>query len=171
MAHTKSGSDDEPQPGVPEGSRKGVPKMRKKAVDAAWADIVDGLGDLGSDVDVEAELAKATPPARVEGPRDWFTSDAVAALEDEESRFTPPDPGPVAVRDRLRAGAIVLMIVAVVASLALNILGMAVDGFRVPLWLRLVLGAAFIASIGVLLWRMPARRDRDPWDTDSGAVV
>ena len=38
-----------------------------------------------------------------------------------------------------------------------------------PGWLLAIAGATFVAGLGVLVWRMPHRRDDE--DDDSGAVV
>jgi hypothetical protein len=39
----------------------------------------------------------------------------------------------------------------------------------VPTWVLQAAGAGFVAAVGLLVWRMPHRRDPD--DDDPGAVV
>ncbi|WP_182111330.1 MULTISPECIES: hypothetical protein [unclassified Actinotalea] len=151
-------------------------------IEARWAEIVAQLGDLGAaprdadaqapperphrrstdappDVPADAPEADRRPPDP-STPRSWSPDPDVEAAEEH---FQPPDPGPVLGGDPLLtmawgavAGVPLLMLVAVVAWQDL------------PALVLQVAGAAFVAAVGLLLWRMPHRRDDDD---GPGAVV
>ncbi len=113
-------------------------------------------------------------PARGEGEgvgatgRDWDATGQMDAAErevDEAEHFRPPEPGPVLGGDPL-----------------LTMAWLAVAGMPL-LWLVLVIGwrdhppvvlrasaVVFVLGLGVLLWRMPNRRDEEH-DGSDGAVV
>ncbi|SKC72953.1 hypothetical protein [Krasilnikoviella flava] len=156
------------------------------AFEARWADIVAQLGPLderaaadpaGDEPRNGADDAAASPapdtagPARTvdPGPRDWPATPEVEELEETESHFLPPDPEPVLSRDPLLTlawslvvGIPVLVVVGVVVRAAMPVL-------RIPAWSGPVAGVLFLVGLGVLLWRMPHRRDPD--DHGTGAVV
>ncbi|MCL1869545.1 MAG: hypothetical protein FWF90_03920 [Promicromonosporaceae bacterium] len=148
-------------------------------VEARWADIVAQLGDIDKEADDDAgEVAPETPAppvtghvvARPTGPRDWPATPDVEALEDAQSHFTPPDPGPVITgRDPLVtlawAVAAGVPLLAVVALIVRSF----VSGLFVPGWVGPLAVLAFLAAVAVLVWRMPSHRDPD--DHDDGAVV
>ncbi|MCB2177048.1 MAG: hypothetical protein KQH57_14645 [Actinomycetales bacterium] len=96
------------------------------------------------------------------GPRNWAPDPAV---EEAEDHFVPPDPGPVLGGDPL----LVMAWVAVLAA-PLLVLVAVIAWPTMPTWLLEVAGVAFLAGVGLLLWRMPHRRDPDDED-DNGAVV
>ncbi|NCT90024.1 hypothetical protein GXB85_03510 [Cellulomonas sp. APG4] len=100
-------------------------------------------------------------PGPAVGPRAWSPDPAV---EEAEDHFVPPDPGPVLGGDPL----LTLAWVAVVAVPALLLV--TVLAWRdVPALVLQLAGAAFVLALGLLVWRMPARRDDD--DHGPGAVV
>lgn len=110
-------------------------------VAARWAGIVSELSSPGD-------------------PRAWAPDPAV---EEAENHFVPEDPGPVLGGDPLLTmawaavvGVPVLLMVAVIAWRDIP-----------PIVLQ-VAGAAFVAAVALLLWRMP--RDRSD-DAGPGAVV
>ncbi|MEU2200006.1 hypothetical protein [Isoptericola sp. NPDC019482] len=155
------------------------------AVEARWADIVAQLGPLDEPDDADRADAPTTsgpaadarpedaavPPGRVvsPGPRDWPVTPEIEDLEETESHFTPPVPEPVLSRDPL----LTLAWAAVVGVPVLVVLGVvlraAVPALRIPGWSGPVAGVLFLVALGVLIWRMPHRRDPD--DHGTGAVV
>ncbi|GAA4624448.1 hypothetical protein [Cellulomonas oligotrophica] len=155
--------------------------------DAAWASIVARLDDLrdldlglgddadpasrrpaedGSPADEPVLAAGAAGPVVLSG-RDWDGTaqydEAEDAVDDHE-HFVPPDPGPVLGGDPLLTMAWVA-----VAAAPLLLLVVALGWRDAPT--LLVRGAlvVFVAAVGLLVWRMPHRRD--PSDDDTGAVV
>lgn len=162
------------------------PPGEPEDLDSQWADIVARLGDLGdagpSAPTAPGGAAPATGPAGPAGheaparpadgpthaprpeptdPRGWAPDPDVEAAEDH---FVPPDPGPVLGGDPLLTMAWVL-VVAVPALLVVTIVAWP----ALPTWVLQAAGAAFVAAVGLLVWRMPHRRDPD--DDDPGAVV
>ncbi len=95
------------------------------------------------------------------GPRAWAPDPEV---EEAENHFVPPDPGPV-------LGGSPLLTLAWVAVAFMPVLAIVAALFwrEIPVVVLQVAGLAFLGGIGVLLWRMPHRRDPD--DDDPGAVV
>lgn len=149
--------------------------------DAVWASIVARL----QDVDVAAESAgPATPrvvrpavpePAPAPGPadavplagRDWDGTsqyDAAEDVVDEAEHFEPPDPGPVLGGDPL-----LTMAWSVAVGVPLLLLVVVVVWRDAPVLLVRAAAGLFVVAVGVLVWRMPHRRD--PSDDDPGAVV
>ena len=177
MAGTSKGegADREDDPRTPGGrGGPGEPGPIEDAeVDARWASIVEQLGEIehpGSTAPAPGPTTPGHVVARTPGPRDWPVTPEVEALEEEESHFAPPDPGPVITsRDPLAtlawAGAVGLPLLGVLAL----VLRSALPALRLPGWAGLLGVALFVASVAVLVWRMPARRD--PTDHDDGAVV
>jgi hypothetical protein len=110
-------------------------------VDARWLEIV---GELSAPAD----------------PRSWAPDPAV---EEAEDHFVPPDPPPVLGGDPLLtmawvavAGVPILLLVAIIA-------------WRdIPDVVLQAAGAAFLAGVGLLLWRMPHEKSDD---AGPGAVV
>ncbi|MFI2102132.1 hypothetical protein ACH436_02480 [Isoptericola sp. NPDC019693] len=158
------------------------------AVEARWADIVAQLGPLDEHADADRadeptaggpgdagsqprHEGPAVPPGRVvsPGPRDWPVTPEIEDLEETESHFTPPEPEPVLSRDPL----LTLAWAAVVGVPVLVVLGVvlraAVPALRIPGWSGPVAGVLFLVALGILIWRMPHRRDPD--DHSTGAVV
>ncbi len=113
------------------------------------------------DTDVAARWAGIVSQlSSPEDPRAWAPDPAV---EEAENHFEPPDPGPVLGGDPLLTmawaavvGVPVLLMIAVIA-------------WRdIPTIVLQVAGVAFLAAVGLLLWRMPRERDHD---AGPGAVV
>jgi len=136
-------------------------QLSKRVVDARFAGLI---------AENFADDAPVAPSAsRQFGPRDWPASAEVVALEDAETHFVPPEPGPVLtttdpVRRLAVIGACALPVLAI-----LVLLFRAVIGAAAPI-IGIVLAIGFVASLALLLWRMPERRSRDD-DGDDGAVV
>lgn len=114
--------------------------------------------------------APGAPPAAPAGtppgapapsdPRSWSVD---PALEEEDTHFRPPDPGPVLGGDPL----LTMAWSAVGLAPLLFLLSLTVWP-SAPRILLQVASALFVAGLGVLLWRMPHRRDDDE---GPGAVV
>jgi hypothetical protein len=99
--------------------------------------------------------------------RDW---DGTSQIDDAEStvdadeHFVPPDPGPVLGGDPL-----LTMAWFAAAGVPIFLLIVLVAWRDAPPALLQAAAALFVVGVGVLLWRMPHRRDPD--DDDTGAVV
>ena len=167
--------------------------------DEVWAAIVAELGELdGYDGAEPSPAPESVPPAgasteqasglsfpvapwvadrRVVRPaadaspelsgRDWDGTsqidDAEASIDAEE-HFVPPDPGPVLGGDPL-----LTMAWCAAAGVPIFLLIVLVVWRDAPPALVQAAAALFVVGVGVLLWRMPHRRDPD--DDDTGAVV
>lgn len=119
----------------------------------------------GSDLPSDAEWEQFTRQINEDvsirplGPRDWIEQ------EDPEEGYEPPAPPPVFTSEpllilawTLTAGAPALMMVTLI-------------GWRAaPPLVYQALALAFLAGLGLLLWRMPKHRSRSD-DDDHGAVV
>ncbi|MGC5166519.1 hypothetical protein [Luteimicrobium sp. DT211] len=114
--------------------------------------------------DAPARTIDVAPWVRPTGPRDWPTGPEVEDLEEQESHYVPPEPPPVLGHDPL-----LNLAWGLVAAAPLVVLVVLVLVRPFPALVGQIAGAAFLAGIGVLLWRMPHRRDED--DDDPGAVV
>ncbi len=161
-------------------------------VDARWAEIVADLGELDDPAQDDVDNDIILPPRRRRadddssdsgrggrvirpaspdrddgpdpgptGPRAWAPDPAV---DEAENHFVPPDPGPV-------LGGNPLLTLAWVAAAGMPVLVVLAALFwrDIPLIVLESAGVLFLAGVGVLLWRMPHRRD--PEDDDPGAVV
>jgi hypothetical protein len=99
--------------------------------------------------------------------RDWDGTsqyDAAESSIDEAEQFVPPDPGPVLGGDPL-----LTMAWCAAAGVPLFLVVVLIAWRDVPAVLVQAACVVFVVGVGVLLWRMPQRRDRD--DDDTGAVV
>ncbi|WP_168800559.1 hypothetical protein [Cellulomonas telluris] len=156
--------------------------------DAVWASIVarlqdvDRAGDEGGTgatgrvvrpvaEDPPAPDATAAPSGTPDAPRlsgrDWDGTEQYDAAEDvvdEAEHFVPPDPGPVLGGDPL-----LTMAWAAAAGVPLFLLVAVVLWRDAPSLLMRAAVGLFVVAVGVLVWRMPHRRD--PSDDDPGAVV
>lgn len=116
--------------------------------------------------DLDATGPGPSGPPELTG-RDWDGTtqmDAADAADEVEEHFVAPDPGPVLGGDPLltmawfaAAGMPVLLLVVVVAWPT------------APAALIQAAAVVFVLGVGLLLWRMPHRRDDA--DDDTGAVV
>lgn len=139
-------------------------------LDDLWRGIVANLGTLGSDLPDASRPPDDDPTGRGDavplrvvgtpvGPRSW-APDPVA--EEAEDHFVPPDPGPVLGGDPL-----LTMAWSVAVGVPVLIVLAVVLWPDVPRLVLQVGAVAVLGAIGLLLWRMPHRRD----DDDPGAVV
>lgn len=165
--------------------------------DEAWASLVARLEDVdpGPDEDLSPDVTgtstedrptagphvtypvapwvsdpRVVRPAQGRGEptgRDWDGTDQIDDAEarvDEAEHFVPPDPGPVLGGDPLLTMAWLAVTVP-----ALLLLVVAVAWRSAPAAVLQAAGVVFVLGVGVLVWRMPHRRD--PGDDDTGAVV
>lgn len=174
--------------GVPDGAPDHAPggTTSDADVEARWREIVAQLGDLGAvpapgevparpdqprrrstDVappepgaDAPGPGARTVRPPGPTTPRSWAPDPAV---EEAEDHFQPPDPGPVLGGDPL-----LTMAWAAVVGVPLLMLVAVVVWRDLPAVVLQAAGVAFVAAVGLLLWRMPHRRDDDD---GPGAVV
>jgi len=149
-----------------------------------WAEIVADLGsletadepDVPQDPDEGAGPAvtypvapwvSARPAARELTGRDWAGTDDADAAEaeiDEREHFVPPEPGPVLGGDPL-----LTMAWLGAAGIPIGLLLVLVFWRDAPTVLLQSAGVMFLLSCGLLVWRMPHRRE-DGGD-GPGAVV
>jgi len=145
-------------------------------LDAKWAELTARLGELrlppDDDEEAPPEAAPAPPPAvlpAAPGPRDYSPAPETDDEDDDPARdlvdgFVDPDPDPLSRAEPVvvlgwggALGGLALMVACV-------LLWRDAPGL---VWLAAV--GALATGIGLLLWRMPARRDAD--DHGDGAVV
>lgn len=156
--------------------------------DERWAAIVAELGDLDAlDLEVPVEdpptarrdEARVVRPAHDDEPlphdepellgRDWDGSaqyEAAEARVDAHEHFVPPDPGPVLGGDPL-----LTMAWFAAAGMPLFLLAVLIFWQDAPIALVQAAAVVFVLGVGVLVWRMPHRRDPDDHDRGDGAVV
>ena len=189
---TMSGTTDDPEnrPGDPVEPVEPGPDQPAEPTDrvdlsdphqtaTAWQQIVAELSDLSTDPDPELTARTpatsasfdfpvapwlADPAHETSDPRSWRRSPEAEALEDADGEFEPPDPGFSLSTDRMRN----LGWFAVVAAPAAAVL-VKMFWTVAPSEVYLALSAAFLAGLGVLVWRLPSTRDDDPGS--GGAVV
>lgn len=150
----------------------GVPGdgARKIDTDSEFARIVAALDDVRAatdDVDVQPRPwltdVPTLPGVRPIGPRDHIASQDEIDLEDEQSHFVPPDPGPVLGGDPVLTMAWFAVVGGILALVLSALLVRVMPS--VVAWA----GAALLAAgAGVLLWRLPHERGDDhgedePW--------
>ncbi|GIG20540.1 hypothetical protein Cch01nite_12640 [Cellulomonas chitinilytica] len=186
-----------PDAGAPEPTPDGSAREGRGDDDEQWAAIVAQLGDLaeydGSEDEEPSPAPEDAPPPDAARPslsfpvapwvaeprvirpaqdeamtgRDWDGTsqydDAEAAVDAEE-HFVPPDPGPVLGGDPL-----LTMAWLAAAGMPIFLLVVVVAWRSAPQALVQAAAVVFVLGVGVLVWRMPHRRD--PGDDDSGAVV
>ena len=170
-----------------EGDPPGEPRELDDAAFAArWAELTASLGELavppperpgatpdepGPDRSGPGDVLgdghpvrPADPPgARVvrpaaPGPRDYVPD------EDDDEGYEPPEPEPLTHADP----AVTLGWVATIGAVVLGVV-LSVVWRPVPEEVLGALALVLAGGVGLLLWRMPARRDRD--DRSDGAVV
>lgn len=173
-------------------NREGDPpgELDDAAVAARWAELTASLGELavppperpgptpdepGPDRSVPGDVPGDVPgeeiPARpadlpgarvvrpaAPGPRDYVPD------EDDDEGYEPPEPEPLTHADP----AVTLGWVATIGAVVLGVV-LSVVWRPVPDGVLGALALVLAGGVGLLLWRMPARRDRD--DRSDGAVV
>ena len=138
--------------------------------DVRFRDIAANLGDLTvpPEGSVQAPTSADGPVQEADlsgpGPRDYALGPEVAADDDEEDPFVPPDPPALATSDPVTALAWAGVVVPILLVLFYLLIWRGM-----PLVVLGIAGATFVLSVGFLLWRMPAQRGDD--DPDGGAVV
>jgi hypothetical protein len=157
---------DEPEPGdpaatpeddAPEEVRADVTDDDAHGHGAADGHDADGR-PLGTD-DVDTRFAEIVTRLRgASDPRSWAPE-----TEADDEHFEPPEPGPVLGGDPL-----LTMAWCAIAGVLLLVFVVAIAWRSVPTIVLQVAGVAFLAAVGLLIWRMP--RDRDD-DAGPGAVV
>ena len=132
-------------------------------IEEAWAEIVSDLGSMPSDVAGDSPRHPTATPDDGPSVVDPIHADPRGWVADDDDEFEPPDPGPVLGGDPL-------LTLAWVGAVAPPLLLMAVVVLwqSVPTLVLQIAGVVFLAGLGVLIWRMPARRDDDG---GPGAVV
>ncbi|WP_051274415.1 hypothetical protein [Cellulomonas sp. URHD0024] len=175
---------DDPDDGVPSQGADVPDETDPPSDEDVWNGIVAQLGDLaGYDGTAPVEPEAATPlefpvapwiaESRVVRPapdlsgRDWEGSaqfDEAEATVDSEEHFVPPDPGPVLGGDPLLTMAWIAAV-----GMPLFLLIVVIAWPTAPAALIQAAAVVFVLGVGVLLWRMPNRRE--PGDDDTGAVV
>jgi uncharacterized protein (TIGR04206 family) len=156
-AQASSQEGGRPGPGAP-----GGPQDDALSVDAEFLRLVEELDDVPG----FRTFQPRPTPGRATGPRDWPTSEAVEALEEAESHFSPPDPGLDLSGDPLRIIGWLLVVIGVVGILAGVILMTVLPHFVAP-----VGGGAVLLGAVILLWRMPRDRPDHDLHGSDGAVV
>lgn len=158
------------RPPEPDDEREPTPDADD--IDVRFADITASLGDITVPPDERDEDASRAAGADqglservVEPPRaDDHDDDEDAGNAAVEPGFAPPEPPPLIASDPLLTLAWVAVCVAVVLVLVYLMLWRGMPGVLLAAG-----GVVFVVAVGVLVWRMPVRRDAD--DHDDGAVV
>lgn len=152
-------------------------------IDIRFAEIAASLGDLTvPPAEVTGAPSQAPPPEpeaepsapelpaselpapQLPGPVAPGPRDYELAEPDADTGYVPPAPPPLVGTDPL----LTLAWTGVVGSIAAALIYL-VAWRGMPLTLLGLAGVVFVASVAVLVWRMPARRAPD--DHDDGAVV
>jgi hypothetical protein len=146
--------------------------MSPESFEERWRALAEELSDLDSTTHVvhpaqPPELSPvvfpddAAPPDPVDlalpGPRDWEAAEL-------DEHFEPPDAPPVLAGDP----SLILAWVGLVGGLV-AIIVWAVASSTIDVWVARFGLLASVLGLGMLLWRMPHRRD--PESTDNGAQV
>ena len=143
----------------------GTPQDDALSVDAEFLRLVEELDDVPGFRTFQPRPA-GDPRQRAAGPRDWPASEAVEALEEAETHFTPPDPGLDLSGDPLRIIGWLLVVLGVAGILAGVILMTVLPRYVAP-----VGGGAVLLGAIILLWRMPRDRSDHDLHGSDGAVV
>lgn len=169
-ARTSVPAEKPTAPDAPDASAEPAAGAAPLDTDTEFARIVAGLDDVRAAADTVETRPRpwladvpTLPGVRPVGPRDHVASHEEIELEDEQSHFVPPDPGPILGGDPVLTTAW-LAVVAGIAALVLSALLVRVMPSAVA-WV----GAGMLAGgAGVLLWRLPHERgdsqgDDEPW--------
>lgn len=169
-ASTPDPAEKPTAPDAPHASGAPAAGARGLDTDSEFARIVAGLDDVRAatdDVDVRPRPwltdVPTLPGVKPIGPRDHVASQEEIDLEDEQSHFVPPDPGPI-----LGGDPVLTMAWFAVAG---GILALVLSALLVRVMPSVVAwaGAGLLAAgAGVLLWRLPHERgdahgDDEPW--------
>lgn len=140
-------------------------------IDIRFAEIAASLGDLTVPPGERTSAPSQASPPQTEptepeppepalpGPRDYVLDEP-----DADGAYVPPPPPPLLGADPLLTLAWTGVVGSILAAVAFLV------GWRtMPSVLLGLAGVVFVASVAVLVWRMPARRSPD--DHDDGAVV
>lgn len=175
-------------PGQDADGTPGAAQPARQDDEAVWASLVARLQDVdlaadaggsgpgrvvrpaapepAADDRATSDAVPSDPTPRLTG-RDWEGTEQYDAAEDavdEAEHFVPPDPGPVLGGDPL-----LTMAWAAAVGVPLFLLVVVVAWRDAPPVLVRTGVGLFVVAVGVLVWRMPHRRD--PSDDDPGAVV
>lgn len=166
-AHTSVPAEKPTAPDAPDASGGAAADLD---TDTEFARIVAGLDDVRAatdDVDVRPRPwltdVPTLPGVRPIGPRDHAASEEEIELEDEQSHFVPPDPGPILGGDPVLTAAWFAVVGGILALVASALL------VRVMPTIVAWIGAGLLAAgAGILLWRLPHERgdshgDDEPW--------
>jgi hypothetical protein len=156
--------------GAQDGGKHEPDELRPEDVDRRFNELVKGLGE--PDPGLVKELADDAEPEAVTPPKSSSTSDDEPTLldlwdaelpDDDEDDYEPPEPPPVPWPSLPAIGGVLLVIGGI--ALLVNP-GMAPLGTSPG---RLVGFVAFLIGVWLLISRL--RPDKEPDDTDDGAVV
>lgn len=159
MAGRTSGPGGEPEP-TPE----------PDDVDVRFAEIAASLGDLTvppaepAQARLDEEAEGAGPPPVVPGPRDFELAPETDLDDDEGPGFVPDEPAAVSAGDPVLVLGWSGLVGSVLVVLAYLLLWRGMPGAFLG-----IAGVVFVLAVGLLVWRLPGRRD--PEDHDDGAVV
>ncbi|QIK83699.1 hypothetical protein [Sanguibacter sp. HDW7] len=169
-AHTSVPAEKPTAPDAPDASGGTAADAADLDTDTEFARIVAGLDDVRAatdHVDVRRQSwltdVPTLPGVHPIGPRDHAASEEEIALEDEQSHFVPPDPGPILGGDPVLTTAWFAVAAGILALVASALLVRVMPS--VVAWI----GAGLLAGgAGVLLWRLPhergdSRGDDEPW--------
>lgn len=124
----------------------------------------DDADDVGRPVPVDDDAPRV--PARLVG-RDWDGTsqyDDAEDVVDDLEHFVPQDPGPLLGGDPL-----LTLVWGAATGVPVFLLVVVVAWRDAPTVLVQAAVGVFVVAVGILVWRMPHRRE--PTDDDDGAVV
>lgn len=142
-------------------------------LDARWAELTERLGELRLPPEDEMPPPPAAQPASsvlppTPGPRDYSPASPAGAEDDSGDPgdvvddFVAPEPEP------LRDAQPILVLGWAAVLLGLGVMVLCVLAWRgAPGVVWLSAAGSLAVGVGILLWRLPARRDYD----DDGAVL
>jgi hypothetical protein len=156
---------------APEPDDENEPTSAEDDFDVRFAEITARLGDLTvppADPNHDRSSDQAVEPPRptpvAPGPRDYELHRETGSDDDDGPGFEPDPPPALLSSDPILASAWTGVVVPIALVLMYLILWRGM-----PTLLLGLAGVSFVVSVGVLVWRMPHRRDAD--DHDDGAVV
>ena len=153
------------RPPEPDDEREPTPDADD--IDVRFADITASLGDITvppDERDEDASVAAGADQGHSEVIVEPPGADDDAGDVAEEPGFAPPEPPPLTASDPLLTLAWAGVCIPVVLVLVYLMLWRGMPGVLLASG-----GVVFVLAVGVLVWRMPGRRDAG--DHDDGAVV